>query len=380
MNHLIGELAEHYGDELEMLFPRDYDPDSWMRRREELRALFSAQVYGRFPTYDTAATRAVLQKDFQLKSGHMRSDYTVTVPLGGGEFSFETSLYLPADTTEPAPVFLFITRDDWTLNHVKNGDIDGYFPLQNILDRGFALATVDVTRAAADDFERFASLEGMRPLLGQSLDQSDRLGALGIWAFTAMRVMDLLEVDQRVDGKQVAVIGLSRLGKVALLTGAFDERFALTVSINSGQGGAALSRHTEGERIHDITTAFPHWFAPAYNRFAGKENDLSVDQHCLLALVAPRALYVTSSEDDAWADPLSEFRSAKLASTVYETIYGKAGLGVNGDSWAAVETDAVYHDGLVAYHRRTGEHGLNRFDWDAVMDFFHKQAGEAASS
>ncbi len=373
MSQLINELKKSYGRELDMLFSGGEDLASWELKRNDIREYFSREVYGRFPAYDKSLTKEVLKKDYQMKTGHMRSDYEITLPLEKGEFSFEFNLYIPVEAVTAPPVFLFVTRDDWTLSHVKDGDIDGYFPLNAILARGFAVAALDVNQAAADDYERFSSPdEGIRPLLGQDLNASDRLGALGIWAFTAMRVMDVLEGDKRVDAKRVAVIGLSRLGKVALLTGAFDERFALTVSINSGQGGAALSRHTEGERVHHITTAFPHWFAPAYSRYAYKEEELPLDQHCLLALAAPRALYITSSEDDDWADPLSEFRCAKLASAVYETIYDKKGLQVPGDTRDAVKTDEVYQDGYVAYHRRTGVHGLNRFDWDAVMDYLEK--------
>lgn len=370
MSDLIRQLQASYPEQFQLLFPHGINAESWAGRRDQLSELFSSTIYGRFPLYNKDATSREITEELTLPSGHLRSDFSVSVPLAGGLFSFDASLYLPGNAEKPIATFLFLTRDDWTLRHVKDGDVDEYFPLKHILDRGFAVATVDVTQAAADDAAVFHSDEhGMRPLLGQSPDQADRLGALGIWAFTAMRVLDALSHEARVDSTQVIVIGLSRLGKAALLAGAFDDRFNLTVSINSGHGGAALAKLKEGENIEVITTAFPHWFCPAYAKYAHKEQELPVDQHCLLAMVAPRYLYITSSANDSWADPLSEFRSAKLASAVYEAVYGLNGLRLDGDDWDAVETDAVYHDGQVAYHRRTGEHGLNQFDWDAVMDF-----------
>lgn len=335
------------------------------------RVHFQSQVYGQFPDYDPAQTRVEVTESRTLLSGHDMQNWTITVPLPGGDFSFRAERYVPANATAPAPAFLFVNRDDWTLAHVKAADIDGYYPLQAILDRGFAVVNVDVQQAAEDSDAGFRSeTAGMRPLLGQNPDAADRLGALGIWAFTAMRVMDAIQRDPRIQADQVGVIGLSRLGKTALLSGAFDPRFALTVSVNSGCGGAALAKDSRGEQIADITKSFPHWFAPNYATYADDPSHLAFDQDALLALVAPRLLYVTSSEDDAWADPASEFRCAKFASAVYSSEYGLDALTVDE---SAVQTGTPYHEGSVAYHRRSGGHGLKRIDWDWVMDFAEKK-------
>lgn len=351
----------------------------WTTRRKELRDLFQSDVYGQFPT-DYGSASAALQETQVIRGGHTRSGYRLSFPVGEATFSIHVNLYLPrqaqdqeSSSSSAYPCFLFVDSDAWQLMHVKRGDTSEYFPLTHILERGFALLDVNVFEAVPDDAKGFLGSDNLRALLGQEPDASDRLGALGIWAFTAMRAMDFLVSDPRIDSERVSVIGLSRLGKVALLTGAMDERFYLTVSVNSGHGGAALSKRKLGEQVEHITSAFPHWFAPKYKDYSKNEDALPMDQDSLLAMVAPRRLYITSSEDDEWADPLSEYRSAKLASRIYETVYKLPGLRVDGDSWDSVQTDAVYHDGYVAYHRRTGEHGLNRFDWDAVMDYIESK-------
>jgi pimeloyl-ACP methyl ester carboxylesterase len=173
----------------------------------------------------------------------------------------------------------------------------------------------------------------------------------------------------------VAVIGHSRGGKAALWTGAEDERFAMVVSNESGEGGAALSRRQFGETVERLTSAFPHWFAPAYATYAGREHDLPVDQHMLLSLIAPRLLYVASADEDLWSDPRGEFLSLAASSPVYR---------LWGDRTIAPEDMPVLNEPLVVdrrgYHIRPGGHNLTPDDWSRFADFADARWGNARAA
>ena len=232
------------------------------------------------------------------------------------------------------------------------------------LQRGYAVATMNYHDICPDSPNLLAY--GVLPLFPDYLREKDEWGAIGVWAWGYSRIADYLEKEKRINKNCMVVLGHSRLGKTSLWAGVQDKRFKVVISNDSGCGGAAMAKRVIGENVARITANFPHWFCPAFNVYSENEAALPFDQHELLALVAPRHVYVASAEDDSWADPKGEYLSAYYAGSAYQ-LYGMQGLPSAGQP--PVHQPQHYD---VGYHIRAGKHDVTEYDWQCYLDFCDK--------
>ena len=370
------------------------------RRRPELLNLFAELVYGRTPAGAPAEMHwAITALDRQALHGTaVRKEVTIWFTAGERGPTLHLLIYQPAQPPQPGgwPIFLGL---NFFGNHTVNSDsgitlsrawmpasepqhiVDhrateasrgtqaARWQIETVLARGFATATAyygDLCPDRPDGITEAVGALFHTPPAGQR--RNDEWGAIGIWAWGLSRAMDYLASDAEIDSKRVAVHGHSRLGKAALWAGAQDERFALVISNDSGSAGAKLMRRHFGSSIAYATDAFPFWWCRNYATFGGREDELPVDQHELIALIAPRAVQVGSASDDHRADPHGEFLSVLHAEPVYR-LYGRAGLGVT----AMPQTgDAALGDGL-AYHLRSGVHDITPADWHYYLAFADRE-------
>ncbi len=355
--------------------------------RPAIMDFFLTDVYGHYPQKQVTPRFELLeQSDKALGGKAVRKQ--VAIHLDGMDTPILLLIYQPAGVKGKVPAFVGM---NFKGNHQVNidpeiiisdnapkgkdlgtdaprGAASSRWPLEEIVGAGYAVATIyrgDVDPDHDDGFKN-----GIHPLFyraGQTKPDAEEWGTIGAWAWGLSRVMDYLEQDKSIDHKRVAVVGHSRLGKTALWAGATDERFAIAISNDSGCGGAALSARKVGETVAKINKSFPHWFCDNYNKYNDNEEALLVDQQGLIALIAPRPVYVASATEDTWADPEGEFLSALYASPVYE-LYGKKGLAVS--SMPKPEQPSI--EGYVGYHIRTGKHDITLYDWQQYIKFANK--------
>ena len=341
----------------------DVTKETWNARRKEMLQLLSEYSYGYTPTVKVSVTVRdvqIMRHDFAGKCRHER--LTLVYHTKNGEGSFPVQIFTPTSVKRP-PVFL---------NIAFNLAPDWYIPVEDIIDAGYALVVVDYRDMVNDNhYGDFSG--GIAKHFGTaSPRRSNEWGKIGMWAWGTSRIMDYLIAERpELDTKKVALIGHSRLGKTALWCAAQDERFAAVISNNSGYGGAASSKHGNGERITDfIRLGSDDWFCENFKSFQGdKENEKPYDQSFLLSLIAPRLLLVGSAELDRGADPRSEFLTALHSSCAWELL-GQKGL-ITPDEMPKPGTDLG--DGSILYHYREGKHFLSRDDWMAYIKFLDKK-------
>jgi (4-O-methyl)-D-glucuronate---lignin esterase len=338
---------------------------TWPARRAEILDLFRTNVYGRSPGKPEHVAFSSIEENAQAMDGAATlRRIAITSRQGSRTHRFELTLFLPNKRSGAAPVFLLINNRPPSNTDPTRKEKSEFWPAEQIIARGYGIAAFHYAQLAPDDAKTYR--DGVIKLFDEATGAATPYtwGALAAWGWGASRAMDYFETDPRVDKAHVAVVGHSRGGKAALWAGAEDERFAMVVSNDSGEGGAALSRRNFGETIERINTSFPHWFTATYKTFNGRAAELPVDQHLLLSLVAPRALYVASADEDLWADPRGEFLSLAATSPVF-AFWGDAPIR-DGDM-PAIDTPLIV--GRRGYHIRTGSHNLTPYDWDRYADF-----------
>ena len=285
----------------------------------------------------------------------------------GGEGAMNLILFIPNKAEKPAPGFLLICNRDLGNIDPTRDEKSPFWPAEEIVTRGYVAATFFYGDIDPDKDDWFKNgVHGIFDPKGTERP-ADAWGSVAAWAWGASRAMDYFETAADIDQKRMAVIGHSRSGKTALWVGAEDERFAMVISNDSGCSGAAFSRRKKGERLKDINARFPHWFCKNYKAFNDKEETLPIHQHQLIALIAPRPVYIASAEGDPWADPEGEFLSGHHATPVYK-LFGLVGM----DTDKMPPVDEPLAPGHIGYHIRTGKHDLTLYDWQRYMDFADK--------
>ncbi len=357
------------------------------RRRPEIMEFFSNSVYGKTPKGEIKVKYKVVAKNRKALDGKATMLQVMFTFTGNNHTQRALALVYYPNTRHKvgAPVFIgYNFKGNHGASHDPKVLYSPYFdtianpnspllvrgvqserwPMKQLIERGYAAVTMCYHDIYPD--QKDGAKSSLMRLLPSTEDEKSRWQAIGVWAYGLSCIADWVEQQPWANREQMCVIGHSRQGKAALWAGAQDERFKVVISNNSGCGGAALSKRVFGESVRRITKTFPHWFCKNFSYYSEREAELPFDQHQLLALVAPRHLYVASASLDRWADPKGEYLSTYHASPLYK-LYGMKGL--ESEQMPKIG-EPIMND--VGYHIREGKHNITPYDWGHYLDFCDK--------
>lgn len=347
--------------------------EDWQNvRRPQIMGMFASTIYGRVPEPETPieVNYEVLSEDKAFFDGRAtRKLILATYSNTRGLVKMHIALFTPNHIKSPVPVLLRLGFGDAHGNNVEMENIQSYgklrngTPLLDFFDKGFGVACIKGGEVIGDEVSFNRSVQRLFYKGKQSMPRADEWGVLAGISWQLSRAMDYLEKDESVDDSKVAIIGFSKLGKSTLWAGALDARFAMVLSQNSGCAGAALWRRNFGENLKYMSR-FPHWLCDNAKKYVGREEDLPVDQHMLLACIAPRPVYIMSGINDMWADNMGEYISTYNATPVYEL------FGLKGQSSPErPKVNEPAEDRALSYCVRSGAHGYEPTDWVQYINF-----------
>jgi hypothetical protein len=374
--------------------------EQWKERRAEIVEDFDREVYGRVPKNVPKVTWEV-KETLKEKVGEI--DVTTKKLVGTVDNSsypnlkveIQLSLTTPTNAPGPVPVmmehgFVFPRRPGGNPPPPPKGGTKPWTQL--LIEKGWGYAIYSPYSVQADTGGGTGGFGGNGEYQGLTTGiiglcnkgqprQPEDWGALRAWAWGASRALDYLETDKAVDAKQVGIEGLSRFGKAALVTMAYDERFAIGLIGSSGQGGAKIMRRDFGEKVENLASSGAyHWMAGNYIKYAGPKtpDDLPVDAHELVALCAPRPVFISVGAEkldgNGWIDAKGNFLSAVGAGPVYRLL-GKKDLGTT--EFPKQETALV--DGEVAFRQHEGGHTVGP-NWPTFLKFADRYIKVPAST
>ncbi len=343
----------------------------WTKRRPEIVEDFDREIYGRAPkdipkvNWEVVSTAKEMNGDVPIITkqlvGHVDNSAYPLITV-----NIEVSLSTPANAIGPVPVMLRFGGG------LRPGRPPGAAPpvgptwQEQVLAKGWGFASLNTSTVQADNGAGLT--QGIIGLVNKGQPRKlDDWGALRAWAWGASRALDYFETDKSVDAKQVGLEGHSRWGKATLVAMAYDDRFAIAYVSSSGEGGAKIHRRNWGELVENVAASNEyHWMAGNFLKYAGPLtwDDMPVDSHQLVALCAPRPVFISSgNEGDFWVDAKGMFMAAAGAQPVYRLLGGKD-MGTN--NFPPLETGLM--EGEVAFRQHAGGH-TDAPNWPTFLTF-----------